>query len=228
MAVNNILQGPRYICDNCLGSKRGHYPTTPFFGPTDICELGSDLGISGSPYYPQDNTLYTTIISPELQICGDCKVLWYCSKECQKQAWKHHHKYECKSFAKIREKAVARRNAPASDGDASASDGIPNEADLPIYCFFLRLLAMRDAGKFSNSEWEEVLALGWGWNWHSIYNFRAFDEQARRVISAIFAASEHGTSQEEKDEMRDLFFSVSKTTLYSIHTLITLLDCGPP
>ncbi|TEY74632.1 hypothetical protein BOTCAL_0072g00280 [Botryotinia calthae] len=27
--------------------------------------------------------------------CGSCGVFYYCGKKCQKEAWEHHHKYEC-------------------------------------------------------------------------------------------------------------------------------------
>ena len=30
--------------------------------------------------------------------CGNCKVIYYCSKECQVQHWNHCHKYECESL----------------------------------------------------------------------------------------------------------------------------------
>lgn len=34
-----------------------------------------------------------------LSKCGNCKIMYYCSKECQKEHWKKVHKYCCKTLA---------------------------------------------------------------------------------------------------------------------------------
>ncbi|KAI9838683.1 MAG: hypothetical protein M1819_004997 [Sarea resinae] len=36
-----------------------------------------------------------------LKTCTGCRVVGYCSKDCQTQAWKSHHKHECKLFARL-------------------------------------------------------------------------------------------------------------------------------
>ena len=38
----------------------------------------------------------------DLQKCTRCKVLQYCSKECQKEHWMLVHKSQCKKFAEIK------------------------------------------------------------------------------------------------------------------------------
>lgn len=38
--------------------------------------------------------------SPDIKKCEGCKLLYYCSKECQKRHWDDGHKRECKSFRK--------------------------------------------------------------------------------------------------------------------------------
>ena len=42
-----------------------------------------------------------------LKACSGCRFLNFCTKECQKQDWKAHHKYEeCKVFKKIKDDQV--------------------------------------------------------------------------------------------------------------------------
>ncbi|KUJ13031.1 SET domain-containing protein [Mollisia scopiformis] len=42
-----------------------------------------------------------TVTNPQLafKACSACKIAHYCSKQCQKAAWKHHHKHECQTYA---------------------------------------------------------------------------------------------------------------------------------
>ncbi|KAK5106165.1 hypothetical protein LTS08_000282 [Lithohypha guttulata] len=37
----------------------------------------------------------------DLKICSGCKVARFCGEQCQRQAWKKYHKYECKIFVKL-------------------------------------------------------------------------------------------------------------------------------
>ncbi|MCJ1474303.1 hypothetical protein MMC13_002961 [Lambiella insularis] len=37
----------------------------------------------------------------KLRKCGGCAVVRFCDEECQKSSWRHHHKYECKTFKKL-------------------------------------------------------------------------------------------------------------------------------
>jgi hypothetical protein len=60
---------------------------------------------------------------------------------CQKEAWEHHHKFECKSFLRI-----------------SASNDIMVRGMLDTARCFLRLLHLRANDKISDSDWAELLS----------------------------------------------------------------------
>lgn len=38
----------------------------------------------------------------KMKVCGRCKTVVFCSKECQLEGWKRHHKIDCKVFADSR------------------------------------------------------------------------------------------------------------------------------
>lgn len=40
-------------------------------------------------------------MATKLQLCGNCRFARYCNKDCQRQAWKDHHKLECARLKKV-------------------------------------------------------------------------------------------------------------------------------
>ncbi|KAL2036883.1 hypothetical protein N7G274_010426 [Stereocaulon virgatum] len=74
--------------------------------------------------------------SKKLRACQRCKIVRYCSKECQAQSWSHSHKYECKLFSKLYPQVL------------------PNTARIVT-----QLLLRRKAKDLPSSDWQAFLAL---------------------------------------------------------------------
>ncbi|KIX06381.1 uncharacterized protein Z518_04357 [Rhinocladiella mackenziei CBS 650.93] len=74
--------------------------------------------------------------APSLKICSGCKVVKFCDKKCQSQAWSQYHRLECKLYARLHPRVLP-----------SAVRAIT------------RLLKQHKAGMLTKGEWEELLAL---------------------------------------------------------------------
>jgi predicted nicotinamide N-methyase len=68
----------------------------------------------------------------KLMTCGGCKSVAYCSRECQKKAWKKH-KPECKAIRARREEAEARKQSERGVVQVEAIDWAQRET-WPISC----------------------------------------------------------------------------------------------
>lgn len=58
-----------------------------------------------------------------LQMCGGCKSLWFCGKECLTAAWKAGHKQECKVLAAKREAEKAEKKKDKGKEKGGGSSG---------------------------------------------------------------------------------------------------------
>ncbi|KAH7117606.1 hypothetical protein B0J11DRAFT_467994 [Dendryphion nanum] len=97
------------ICDYCFTSKESKITLTGRFRTTTDSEI----------------TLMT---------CSGCKLCRYCSKTCQKQAWKSYHKHEC---------GLLHQFSTSYDRTR----------------VFIRLLSMQKHGKLTDLQWELLSAL---------------------------------------------------------------------
>ncbi|KAF2799508.1 SET domain-containing protein [Melanomma pulvis-pyrius CBS 109.77] len=73
--VNCVMNGMQsLVCDYCYCSREG-------------------------VIHPSGRFRTTEDTMPDMKACGGCKFCYYCSKACQKKAWKRYHKYECVMFS---------------------------------------------------------------------------------------------------------------------------------
>ncbi|KAI9831374.1 MAG: hypothetical protein M1826_003547 [Phylliscum demangeonii] len=69
-----------------------------------------------------------------LKTCQGCRVVRYCGKTCQEQAWKAHHKHECRIFARLQPRIL------------------PTPARALV-----RLLKLHQKGQITEADWAAVL-----------------------------------------------------------------------
>ncbi|KAF8847163.1 hypothetical protein BDZ45DRAFT_351133 [Acephala macrosclerotiorum] len=77
--------------------------------------------------------------------CARCMVARYCNRECQKGAWEHHHKDECKAFVAFKdyEQKILAGGSLVTNGTFR----------LPV-----RILVLFKNNKIPESEWAELMA----------------------------------------------------------------------
>jgi hypothetical protein len=73
-------------------------------------------------------------------------------QSCQVEAWKHHHKFECKPLSGFRMVAI----------DLEQNHGLHSTREFHA---LLRLVLLRKHGKIPDSEWMEIRALRTGKEW---------------------------------------------------------------
>lgn len=62
-----------------------------------------------------------------LQLCGGCRSLWFCGKECLAAAWKGGHKQECPKLKARRE--AEKKAAKAGGGGGGLGGGKPQQGE---------------------------------------------------------------------------------------------------
>lgn len=75
-----------------------------------------------------DGHKFCTVPDPKLKLdaCSACLAVFYCSKKCQKAAWAHHHKLECKTLAAMKQNTALIRLKPPRTTSFHCS--------APLYC----------------------------------------------------------------------------------------------
>ncbi|KAK0125695.1 hypothetical protein ONS95_000301 [Cadophora gregata] len=153
----------KYTCDNCMVTQINEMSSRHRTTSTTLPELIADENI-------------------KFLACGSCKILYYCSKKCQKEAWKDHHKFECGTFTKMQK--------------VGAGEALGKKKTR----FLIRLLECRERGRLSESEWTEVLRLPTGRK--SKMAMKPFDDVAVAVAEIVKAFVETNVSA---DKIVDLF-----------------------
>ncbi|CZR65988.1 uncharacterized protein PAC_15888 [Phialocephala subalpina] len=97
-----------------------------------------------------DLKLYSTPkFDMELKTCAGCKVVDYCSRDCQKAAWKHHHKHECRVFV-----AVQGSERVTFGEKAARGNSIVTNLDFRM---MIRMLVLYQNNEISDAEWAELM-----------------------------------------------------------------------
>jgi hypothetical protein len=101
-----------------------------------------------SEYNPIQKSTTVAVSDRKLEKCCGCKVVYYCNKECQKKAWAHHHKYECKTLATIR-----------ADAEALHMNTQQSTVISPQLVSTVRILQLLQNNQITDLEWNEFIGL---------------------------------------------------------------------
>jgi tetratricopeptide (TPR) repeat protein len=90
--------------------------------------------------------------------CSACKTAFYCSKECQKVAWKQGHKEECKKLRA--ERYQTKREIKQEINAKQATRNLPPlDADLDPKQLWEEAVLLSNSGHFEDSAWKFLIAL---------------------------------------------------------------------
>ncbi|KAF1986252.1 SET domain-containing protein [Aulographum hederae CBS 113979] len=110
--------------------------TRPLIGVLDIGHLADTC--SNCFVWTQDHSLLEpTDVPKEVKACTGCQVLRYCSKKCQSQSWKRHHKHECSVLTKAPTPHLLPQAVRAT----------------------MQITRMRESGVMAEDDWEGLVKL---------------------------------------------------------------------